>query len=392
MYFAPYLDETGLHLPTYGDRLEALLGAYRSIFGADVNLDISSPDYQLLSVFARALDDLSALILSSFVSRNPAYASGVALDLHLPLAGLSRAGATCSTVYLTLSGEPSATLSEAPLALDDAGFLWRCDGSTIHLDAAGAARVSATCETPGAVSAPAGTIHKLVSPVAGLFSLVNDSAASPGVDAETDVSCRARLALAATAPSRYLLDSLRDALRALPYVRGCAVYLNESDTADSAKGIAAHSVMAVMAGGGNALIAKAIFENKAPGIGTSGSTAYDITDAYGFSHTVRCLRATETPLQIAVELKALAGFDASVVDKIRDALAAWGKTLDVAQDVVVPSLAFLIYGAVPSSALSTFSLTLLSVAAGGEATSQVLSCPWNVRYTLQANMIQILVV
>ena len=38
-YFAPYLDETGLHLPTYADRMEALLSAYRAIFGADVNLD-----------------------------------------------------------------------------------------------------------------------------------------------------------------------------------------------------------------------------------------------------------------------------------------------------------------------------------------------------------------
>ena len=31
-YFAPYTDETGLHLPTYQDRLDALCEAYRSIF------------------------------------------------------------------------------------------------------------------------------------------------------------------------------------------------------------------------------------------------------------------------------------------------------------------------------------------------------------------------
>ncbi len=32
-YFAPYLDETGLNLPTYEDRLEALCADYRQIFG-----------------------------------------------------------------------------------------------------------------------------------------------------------------------------------------------------------------------------------------------------------------------------------------------------------------------------------------------------------------------
>ena len=32
-YFAPYIDASGLHLPTYEERLEELTGAYRSIFG-----------------------------------------------------------------------------------------------------------------------------------------------------------------------------------------------------------------------------------------------------------------------------------------------------------------------------------------------------------------------
>ena len=61
-YFAPYIDESGVHIPTYQDRLDALTSAYASIFGPEANLEISSPDYQLLSVFARALDDLSALV------------------------------------------------------------------------------------------------------------------------------------------------------------------------------------------------------------------------------------------------------------------------------------------------------------------------------------------
>ena len=49
------------------------------------------PDYQLLSVFAKALDDASALVLQAYNSRNPAYASGNALDLLLPAYGLTRA-------------------------------------------------------------------------------------------------------------------------------------------------------------------------------------------------------------------------------------------------------------------------------------------------------------
>ena len=89
-YFPPYIDATGLHMPTYEDRLAALVESYRSIFGIDSELSESVPDYQLLSVIARSLDDTSALVLDAFHQMNPQYASGQALDLLLPQYGLVR--------------------------------------------------------------------------------------------------------------------------------------------------------------------------------------------------------------------------------------------------------------------------------------------------------------
>ena len=70
-YFAPYIDGSGLHMPTYEDRLQDLLSAYRSIFGQETELSPAVPDYQLLSVFAKALDDTSTLVLQAYNSRNP---------------------------------------------------------------------------------------------------------------------------------------------------------------------------------------------------------------------------------------------------------------------------------------------------------------------------------
>lgn len=89
-YFPPYIDGSGLHMPTYEDRLQDLCSAYRSLFGQEAELSPEVPDYQLLSVFARALDDTSALVLSAYNSRNPQYASGQALDLLLPQYGITR--------------------------------------------------------------------------------------------------------------------------------------------------------------------------------------------------------------------------------------------------------------------------------------------------------------
>ncbi len=89
-YFPPYIDNAGIHLPTYEDRLAQLLDDYRRIFGSDLVLTEDTQDYQLCSVFAKALDDLSSLMLESYASRDPDLASGQTLDLLLPLNNVTR--------------------------------------------------------------------------------------------------------------------------------------------------------------------------------------------------------------------------------------------------------------------------------------------------------------
>ena len=89
-YFTPYLDDNGIHLPTYEDRLADLSETYRSIYGNEAELSAAVPDYQLLSVFSKALDDVSALTLKVYNSRNPMYACGELLDMLLPEYGISR--------------------------------------------------------------------------------------------------------------------------------------------------------------------------------------------------------------------------------------------------------------------------------------------------------------
>lgn len=90
-YFQPYLDGSGIHMPTYEERLAYLSGEYRTIFGEEAELSAAVPDYQLLSVLSKSLDDVSALALQTYNARNPFYATGSQLDLLLPLYGIARA-------------------------------------------------------------------------------------------------------------------------------------------------------------------------------------------------------------------------------------------------------------------------------------------------------------
>ena len=389
MYFAPYIDASGVHIPTYTDRLEALVSAYRHIFGNEANLEISSPDYQLLAVFARALDDLSQIILADFASRNPQYASGAALDLLLPLHGLSRGGASYSTVNLSLTGTPEAVLPAAPQVLDDAGHIWVCPSAGIHMDEEGKALVTAVCSTPGAISAPAGTVRRLVSPVSGLASAVNPAPAVPGTEAETDASCRNRLRAAAAAPSLGTLDAIRQGVLSVAGVTACEVLENDSEETDS-RGIPPHSICVLFAGGNANDVAQMVFDKKAPGIGTYGAIARPVTDAWGGAHTVNLQRISNASVAVTLELSPMAGYDSTTVpNAIRTALADYSATLGPGQPLVVSSLYPVIYAAVPSS-VPLFSIRLLSVTYGGETTFDTLTVPWNQKVQIRAAQVAII--
>ena len=388
MYFTPYIDGNGVHIPTYKDRMEALVSSYYSIFGQDVNLEISSPDYQLLSVFAKALDDLSQIVLVDFASRNPQYASGVGLDMLMPLHGLVRGGATYSTVVLTLNGTPNAVLLAAPEALDDAGYIWRCQTAGIQLDENGQAIVTAICTTPGAISAAAGTVRQLISPVSGLSSVVNAAAATPGTEAETDASCRNRLKAAAAASAVGSLDAIRAGVLSVPNVNACTILENNGDTEDE-RGIPGHSICVLFAGGNAYDVAQMVFDKKAPGIGTYGNLELPVTDAWGNAHTIKLQRITNANVALTIEIRPLAGYDATIPERIREALVAYAGTLSVGQDLVVSSLYPVIYGAVGTGS-PAFSVSLLTATYGGTTTSGILQANWNQKFNIRGAQVQII--
>lgn len=56
-YFPPYIDQTGLHIPTYNDVLEELVDAARRIFGQGLYLGTDSQDYQFIATVAEKIFD-----------------------------------------------------------------------------------------------------------------------------------------------------------------------------------------------------------------------------------------------------------------------------------------------------------------------------------------------
>ena len=372
-YFAPYIDSTGLHLPTYADRMEDLESAYRSIFGQEAELSPAVPDYQLLSVFVRGLDDVSTLVLQDFNARNPQYAQGAALDLLLPLYGLSRRGATRSEVGLTLSGSAGAVIPAGSTVIDTGGVLWDLE-EAVTLDSSGAGAGVGVCRTPGAVYAQANTVTGIVTPVTGWTAVTNEQGSSIGLNEETDAEVRARIAGALAGKSVTLEDSIRAAVAAVPNVRTFLLVVNESDSAN-AQGIPAHTIAVLVNGGDLQTLAEAIWKSKAPGIGTWGSTTKTVYDEAGNPHEVKLSRPSTLGIRLAISLQSLTGFDLTAVSGL----------------INVPQLYGVCYEAVGPEWRNTFVITGMTATSGGTSSTGLFPVSWNQLVSFNASQITITV-
>ena len=97
-YFTPFIDETGLHIPTYTDIRDELISKMKTIFGDDIYIDPDSMDYQQVSIFARKIYDTNCLAQLVYNNRTPITAIGVGLDNDVVYAGIKRKPATNSIV------------------------------------------------------------------------------------------------------------------------------------------------------------------------------------------------------------------------------------------------------------------------------------------------------
>ena len=275
-------------MPTYEERLEDLAAAYRNIFGIEAELSAAVPDYQLLSVFAKALDDVSALVLEAYSSRNPAYAAGNALDLLLPQYGLVRA------------------------------------------------------------------------------------------EGESDAEARARIRRALAGQGNGTYDALLAAVRNARGVRSAKLYVNDGEETD-ADGIPPHHIAVVTESGYTSAIAQAIWDKKAPGIGTWGSASGTATDGEGNRHTVYFSRCRDKMLQVYPFITVLAGGDREAIGTaVIPAIVGYADGLGIGGALNVPQLYGAAYAADPSIA-NTFVITDIQVAAPGasQVIRDVVSCGWD---------------
>lgn len=365
-YFAPYVDETGYHFPTYNDILEDLVTQMQAIYGSGIYLGSDSKDYQLLATFAEKIYDCFQTGQIAYNAHSPITAVGTGLDYIVALNGISRKTATRSMVTLTLTGTPGAVIANG-LASDESGVIWELPDS-VTLNASGYASVVATCQQMGVVEAMAGTITRIATPTAGWTSVTNPAPADTGEAVETDSELRARQAESTAQPTQSILTGLRGALQALDDVGRVAVYENDTDTTDD-NGIAPHSIWCVVEGGDDDEVAETILLRKGLGCGTYGEETVVVTDDDGFDNEVNFSHVDYVDVDIAITLSRRSGYMASTESEIVSAIVNYLSEFAIGTDLTTSIIWMVAQQVNTDYRTPTFAITSVTAARHGETLS-----------------------
>lgn len=362
-YFAPYVDASGLHYPTYNDIIEQLVDEMQTIYGSGIYLGADSQDYQMLSKIAEKIYDTYQAIELAYNAHSPLTSIGTGLDYIVALNGISRKQATRSVVTLSLTGAPGTTI-EGGAAADVNGLMWDfADNVTIGQD--GTAEVQATAREYGLITAAPGSITRIMTPVMGWESVTNTMAASVGAVTESDSELRARQGESVALPSRSMVGGLYAALKNLPDVNRCAVYENDTNSTDS-NGVPAHSVCCVVEGAEDGDIAQTIFMRKGLGCGTYGSESVDVVDDGGMVNTVNFERLGYADIDIEISLTRRSGWTSSLENEIKTAIVNYLDSFAVGTDLT-SSIIWMVAQTVNADARTPqFSITSVLIARHGE--------------------------
>lgn len=329
---APTITDAGITAPSYNDIFLSLQASFLQIFGDDSYLGADSQDGQWIGVMAKAVFDQNNRIIDVYNSFSPATGQGNALSSNVKINGLVRHSSSNSTAVVRVTGQVGTTITNGLIG-DNAGFntKWALPASVV-IPGAGFIDVTATCTTPGNITAAPDTLTNILTPTRGWQSVTNDASADPGNPIETDAELRIRQGESTALPASSPVDSILAAVANLLGIGRHAIYENSTGSTD-ANGVPSHSISVVVEGGDIQQIGETIAATKPPGCGTYGTTIVEVTDPAGVTSTINFYELVEERIIVEIQISAEFGYLSTTGDAIKQAIADYINSLPVGQKI-----------------------------------------------------------
>lgn len=314
------ISSTGFKRKRLNLLLEELNSEVKSIFGDNFNVSPESPDGQVNGVISESNANLWELAEEAYNAFNPKAASGITLSNLVQLNGIARFPASASRVELTILGDSGTSIIAGSLIGDLEETIIFSTDETVVIPSGGSVIVQGTATTTGPRTAIPDSITEIITPVTGWDSVTNDTDAVLGTDLETDSDLRARRERSVARDAQAVIDVIFAEIKAVVGVTQLLVLENDTNTDPDANGLPAHSINAIVLGGQDQDIAKAIFLKKTLGATPFGNTAVVITDDQSIEHTISFSRPDVIDIYVIVNLTTFANFPVNGQTLIKQAI------------------------------------------------------------------------
>jgi uncharacterized phage protein gp47/JayE len=382
-YVAPSVGPAGLTIPSYEDILADNVQGFLNIFGTEQYVGPDSAIYQLLSILSLKQSDVMEAVQFAYNQGSPLTSVGAGLDRVVKMNGLARLPYGFSTALETLTGTPGTVINNGTVQ-DTNGNQWALP-SPVTIPIGGTITVPVTCTTPGAVTAGAGQINIIATPVGGWTSATNAAAATAGPPVEADSRLRARQALSVALPSQTRLFGTIAGVAAILGVTRYAAYENPTGTTSDGStiygypsnaplpaGLPGHSITMIVEGGTNLAVATAIYNNRGIGCYTNGTTAVSVTDPNtGYTMTIRFYRPSYVPIFAGIQVHGLFGFSSATLAAVQSAVTNYLNSLQIGESVTLSALYAVAMGVNPNLSNPLFSIPSLTLDTSASGIFQV---------------------
>lgn len=359
-YFAPYIDETGFHMPTYIDIRDKQIEDAKKIFGQDIYLGDDSQDYQYICTIAEKIYDAFQIAQQVYNNKSPNGAIGRGLDSIVKINGIKRKSETFSKCNVTLTGVPGTTIKNG-VVCDSGNIKWDLPAE-VTFPENGEIDVMATCQIAGPIVASAGDITGIYNPTYGWNGAYNkETNIIIGSVTEDDMKLRKRQSQSTAQPSNTMLEGTAGAVAQVKDVTRSQVYENDTNQVDE-RGLPPHSITAVVENGSDKDIAQAIWQHKGIGCYSNGDIEVEIIDSKNQITPIRFYRPLFKDVYVIINIKALNGYTSAVTDAIKNNLAEYLNSLDIGSELTISALWGVALQAMTNLKTPTFSI--LSVTAG----------------------------
>ena len=320
-------DDTGLNPKPLGDIIEEFNTAYVQIYGIGFDTDPSTPDGQKIGVMSTNLAQLWDSMDGLYLALNPDTAQGFALDRVCQINYVSRLPGDKTEVDITVEGLPFQRIAADTIfgmsSNPDAAFTPEAD---YNLSATGEATFTVYSTEYAPITVGIGDIDKVISALPGIRNVYNTAAGTEGRVGETDAELRIRRNRSVSLIAKAHIESVEAQIAQVDNVTYVEGYENFTAIPD-ANGIPGRSIMMVVDGGVDALVAQAIRNSKPLGTGTAGNTTVTISGSdYSFE------RPTPVPIFLELDIVPQADYPTNGDDLVKEACVAFGETLGIGID------------------------------------------------------------